>query len=87
MTSNNDFRYDSLRSGRYVYLPVLSNHFVYDEHIFATYATARRQVGKTNLDAGVRLESTRSLGTLVGRGIANRRAYPNLFPTLTVAGP
>ena len=84
VTSDNDFRYDSLRNGRYEYAPALSNHFVYDEHIFAAYATASRVVGKTTLDAGLRLESTRSVGNLLNRDVVNRRAYTNLFPTLTV---
>jgi len=84
VTSDNDFRYDSLRNGRYEYSPALSNHFVYDEHILAAYATASRTLGKTTLDAGLRLESTRSVGNLLTRALINRRAYTNLFPTLTV---
>jgi outer membrane receptor protein involved in Fe transport len=87
VTSDNDFRYDSLRGGRYEFAPALSSHFIYDEHILAAYATASRLVGKTTFDAGLRLESTRSLGTLLGQGIANRRAYTYLFPTLTLSRP
>ena len=87
VTSDNDFRYDSLRNGQYQYSPALSNHFVYDEHILAAYATASRMLGHTTLDAGLRLESTRSTGTLLGRNIVNHRIYTNLFPTLTASRP
>lgn len=87
VTSDNDFRYDSLRNGQYQDAPALSNHFVYDEHILAAYATASRVLGRTTLDAGLRLESTRSTGTLLGRDIVNHRVYTNLFPTLTASRP
>jgi len=87
VTCDNDFRYDSLRAGGYVYAPELSNHFVYDEHIAAAYVTATHTLGRTTVDAGLRLEGTRSVGRLLGRDITNRRAYTNLFPTLTVSRP
>ncbi len=87
VTSDNDFRYDSLRGGTYQYAPALSSHFVYDEHIAAAYATASRPLGRATLEAGLRLESTRSLGTLLGAGIATRRAYTYLFPTLSWSRP
>ncbi len=87
VTSDNDFRYDSLRSGSYQYAPALSSHFVYDEHIVAAYATAARPLGRATLEAGLRLESTRSLGTLLGENLATRRAYTYLFPTLSWSRP
>lgn len=85
--ADNNFRYDSLVTGNYVYAPALSNHFVYDEQVFAAYATAGRKLGRTALDAGLRLETTHSVGNLLNRNQVNRLAYTNLFPTLTASRP
>ena len=87
MRADNDFRYDSLVGGRAMYAPALSNHFVYEEQIFAAYATAGRQLGRTTFEAGLRLENTRAVGNLLNRNQVNRRAYTNLFPTLTASCP
>jgi hypothetical protein len=85
--ADNNFRYDSLVSGEYRYAPGLSNHFVYDEQIFAAYATASRKLGRTTLNAGLRLENTHAVGSLLNRDQVNRRLYTNLFPTLTASRP
>lgn len=85
--ADNDFRYDSLVNGRYVYAPALSNHFGYDERVLAAYAMAGRQLGRTTFAAGLRLENTHSVGNLLNRDQVNRRAYTNLFPTLTASRP
>jgi outer membrane receptor protein involved in Fe transport len=82
--ADNNFRYDSLRNGERVFSSVLSNHFVYQEHIYAAYLTAGRQVGKMSLDAGLRLERTRSAGNSLNLQQINRRDYTNLFPYLSI---
>lgn len=85
VTSDNNFNYDSLRNGTYVYSPVLSNHFVYDEHIYAAYAAASRPLGPaTTLDAGLRVERTRSTGNLLNLNQVNDRDYTYLFPSLAL---
>ena len=85
VTSDNNFRYDSLRQGAYVYSPTLSNHFTYDERIYAAYAAASRPLGAaTTLDAGLRAERTRSSGQLLNLGQVNDRDYTYLFPSLAL---
>ncbi|UOQ70206.1 outer membrane beta-barrel family protein [Hymenobacter cellulosilyticus] len=82
--ADNDFRYDSLRNGSRVFSPVLSNHFVYQERIYAAYLTAGRQLGSLSLDAGLRVERTRSEGNSLNLQQVTERDYTNLFPYLSV---
>lgn len=84
VTADNNFRYDSLRNEVRVFSPVLSNHFVYREQIYAAYATAGRQLGSVSLDAGLRLERTRSAGNSLNLDRVNQRDYTNLFPYLSL---
>ncbi|MGY3089906.1 hypothetical protein ACVWYF_002954 [Hymenobacter sp. UYAg731] len=84
VTADNNFRYDSLRNETRVFSPTLSNHFIYREQIYAAYATAGRQLGKVSLDAGLRLERTRSEGNSLNLDRVNQRDYTNLFPYLSL---
>jgi len=84
VTADNNFRYDSLQNGVRVFSPVLSNHFVYREQIYAAYVTAGRQLGSVSLDGGLRVERTRSEGKSLTLNQVTPRDYTNLFPYLSL---
>ncbi len=84
VTTDNNFRFDSLLNGSYVFSNELSNHFVYDEKVTAAYASIATTLTKTlTLDAGLRIEHTASSGDLRNRATVNRRNYANWFPYLS----
>ena len=84
VTSDNNFRYDSLINNTYVYSSLLSNYFIYREQIFAAYLSGGRQFGKTSLDAGLRVERTLSEGNSITLSSVTRRDYTNLFPYISI---
>ncbi|HEX2900150.1 MAG TPA: TonB-dependent receptor [Bacteroidia bacterium] len=63
----------------------ISNHFLYDEKIFAAYVNASKEWDRFGFQAGLRAESTRSLGNQLGNALQPatefNRQYDNLFPT------
>jgi hypothetical protein len=78
--SDNNSVYDSLINNAFVHSTALSNHFIYDEKVFAGYISASRAFNKTTLDAGVRIESTSSKGNSLTANIVTNRNYTNVFP-------
>ncbi len=63
-----------------------TNHFIYRENINAFYASATKEWQRWGIQAGMRLENTRSEGRQVGNPVvpetAFTRNYTNLFPTI-----
>jgi hypothetical protein len=60
-----------------------SNHFVYTETIAAAYANYSTQLSKrTQLQAGLRLEHTESVGNSITLADRRARSYTNLFPSI-----
>ena len=85
VTSDNNFVYDSLVNGSYVYSTALSNHFIYEEKIFAAYVSFTKSLNKKMaLDAGLRIEHTRSAGNSVTMKQLTARSYSNLFPYFSI---
>lgn len=62
-----------------------SNHFVYDENIYAAYATFTQTFGKTSVQAGLRAEQTNSTGNSITLNKVDKRSYLDFFPTLFVS--
>ncbi|MFD3001843.1 TonB-dependent receptor domain-containing protein [Pontibacter toksunensis] len=67
-------------------VPVLdlrrTNHFIYDENIYAGYITWSSKLGeKFNVQAGLRAEQTQSRGESRTTGQVTERDYLNLFPS------
>lgn len=82
--SDNNFVYDSLINGVFVYSKTLSNHFIYDEKIYAAYISFNKPLHKTlTMDAGVRVERTKSNGNSITSAIETKRVYTNPFPYLS----
>jgi hypothetical protein len=85
VTSDNNFVYDSLINGNYVYSEALSNHFIYEEKIYAAYASINRKLSNTfSIDAGGRLEHTKSKGTSLTSKLITDNTYTNLFPFISL---
>ncbi|HVU94710.1 MAG TPA: outer membrane beta-barrel protein [Puia sp.] len=87
--TDNNFVYDSLLSGVLVYSPVLSNHFIYTEQVYAGYLSLARQWKNASLEAGIRIEHTRSeavvVDTIGATTSDTKRNYLDLFPSLAAS--
>jgi iron complex outermembrane recepter protein len=87
VNSQNTLLFFNEEGGELVYDPTRSNTFEYTENISAFYINYNRKFGdKTSMNAGVRSETTHSLGELIAKtNIENEpveRTYSNLFPSL-----
>ena len=87
VTSDNNARFDSLRSSGWVLDENRSNHFIYKENINAAYVNFNRQYKKLNVQVGVRGEQTHITGSSMSvkgeqnREVKNDSSYFNLFPS------
>jgi len=85
VSNDNQYRYDSLQSGKYVEIEALSNHFKYKERISAVYLSGSKVLGKTSFEAGLRVEHTNADGYTVKQDITNQWEYTKLFPSLAIS--
>lgn len=84
VTSDNDFRYDSLINNIFKYAPTLSNHFVYDEKVYAAYFSLTQPISKDKeWSAGIRVEHTSSTARSLTLNSVTERNYTNFFPFLS----
>ncbi|WP_276480156.1 outer membrane beta-barrel protein [Paraflavitalea pollutisoli] len=83
--TDNLARYELLHSGNWKPDYDKTNHFLYDETIHALYANAQQEVGKWNLQAGLRYEHTaydaNQLGNVMRKDSSFSRQYGSFFPT------
>ncbi|GAB2531401.1 TonB-dependent receptor [Rufibacter soli] len=84
VVSDNDSRFYFNNNGL-VLDPRRTNHFIYDENIYAAYVNFNTKFGEKFLvQAGLRGEKTESTGESVTTEQVNDRSYFNLFPSLFV---
>lgn len=84
VVSDNDSRFYFNNSGL-VLDPLRTNHFKFDETIYAAYTNWSGNIGtKLNVQTGLRVEHTRSVGNLYTTGQVNKRNYTGLFPSVFV---
>jgi hypothetical protein len=84
IVSDNDFRF-YFNNGPLVLDPNRTNHFRYDEKIYAAYVNWSGTVSKkVSIQSGLRLENTSSLGNSLTTGKITPRNYTNLFPSIFV---
>lgn len=81
VTSDNDVQFGTLNGPDYVPDAQRTNHFLYRETIGAAYLTGQQQWAQWTLQAGLRLEHTRAVGTSLTLGQELDRSYLNLFPS------
>ncbi|HZH63607.1 MAG TPA: outer membrane beta-barrel family protein, partial [Flavisolibacter sp.] len=80
--SDNDFRFYFNNSGL-VLDPLRTNHFVYKENIYAAYINYSAPLSKKlTMQAGLRAEQTKSVGTSFTTGQVTPRSYLDFFPSL-----
>ena len=95
--TDNDARYDSVKTNYMLLDSGRSNHFIYDENINAAYVNYSRPLGKKwSAQLGLRLENTNANGVSKGYTYNTqlnkfeytetkfRRSYSQLFPTVYV---
>lgn len=80
--NNNELIADSVSGSQWTPDKGRSNHFVYDENIYAAYITLSKEFKKLSIQAGLRGEYTHSNGNSITINRTDKRDYVNLFPTL-----
>ncbi len=80
--ADNDFLFQRASSGGWQDDALRTNHFQYDETIYAAYGSASREWGSLSLQLGLRGEYTRTLGVSRTTQTSNRTDYFQLFPTV-----
>jgi iron complex outermembrane receptor protein len=82
VSSDNDSRF-YFNNGSLVPDPSRTNHFRYDEAISAAYTNYTTGIGKKlNLQTGLRVERTESVGNLITTGQVTKRDYIDFFPSV-----
>ncbi|HEY0732224.1 MAG TPA: outer membrane beta-barrel protein, partial [Chitinophagaceae bacterium] len=82
INSDNDYRFYFNNSGKVLDI-TRTNHFKYDEQIYAAYLNWNGRISKKiTMQAGLRAEQTRSLGNSLTAGIRTSRKYTDLFPSI-----
>ena len=86
VNTDNDARYDSLKSGGWVTDFEKTNHFIYKENINAVYVNYNKQFKKFGIQTGLRVENTVADGHQFGNSLrpdsAFKRNYTDFFPTI-----
>nr|WP_315031497.1 TonB-dependent receptor [uncultured Chryseobacterium sp.] len=81
--TDNVLQYDVLKdNGTYVNNKDRSDQFIYKEEIMAAYANYNTQLGSYTIQAGLRVERTKSDGNSVTKNNVVSRTYTDFFPTL-----
>lgn len=82
VTSDNDSRF-YFNNGSLVPDMNRTNHFYYEENIYAGYLNWSGTLSKkVSAQAGLRAEQTKGVGTSYTAGQVNKRDYLNLFPSI-----
>ncbi len=89
IVSGNDFRYFDVADRQEVFDPMQSSFFQYTENVAAAYASASVKLSPSlNMDLGLRVEHTESLGELLAEQDVDDktvpRSYTGLFPNLNL---
>jgi hypothetical protein len=79
--TNNDVRFDSLKTAGWLNDPKRTNRFIYRENINALYVSFSQSFKRLELKAGLRAEQTFGRGTSSGSQEEIDRKYWQLFPT------
>ncbi|MEJ8800509.1 TonB-dependent receptor domain-containing protein [Pontibacter sp. H249] len=81
--SDNELQFFEVADGQRINDPKRSNHFVYEENIYAAYANVSTSLSKNlTMQAGLRAEQTISTGLLVTKNEKNDRNYLDFFPSI-----
>ncbi len=81
VNADNDVQFGTLTGADYVPDAQRTNHFRYRETIAAAYLSGQQQWARWKVQAGLRLEHTRAVGTSLTLAQELDRSYLNLFPS------
>lgn len=85
VVSDNELRFYEVVDGRNILDAKRTSHFIYEENIYAAYATFSTSFGKVwQVKGGLRAEQTLSTGNSLTLNRETPRNYLDLFPTLFV---
>lgn len=82
--TDNDFRFEELKSSNWENDVRRSNQFVYDENVNAAYINLNKQFKKTSIQFGLRAEQTNSKGNSITTSKLVERSYLDVFPSLFI---
>jgi len=82
VNTDNDVRFDSLKTEGWRNAANRTNRFVYHEHINAAYISLTQSFKQLELQGGLRAEQTLGDGTSSATSVLIDRKYWQLFPTL-----
>jgi len=82
VSTDNDVRFDSLKTEGWINAANRTNRFVYHEHINAAYISLTQSFKQLELKGGLRAEQTLGDGTSSATNVLIDRKYWQLFPTL-----
>jgi hypothetical protein len=80
--NDNEINADSIKSNLWKPDASRSNHFIYDENIYAGYFTLNKTIKRFSFQAGLRLEYTNSTGNSITINRVDKRNYVNAFPSV-----
>ena len=61
-----------------------TNHFIYKENVNAVYGNYTAALKKWNVEAGLRVEQTNTIGKSITTNQTDKKSYFNWFPTLSL---
>ncbi|RRQ50082.1 TonB-dependent receptor [Maribacter algicola] len=83
INSDSRLQFFTENNGR-VFVPGLSDNYLYDENVYAAYISASKDWEKWSIKAGLRAEHTQSSGNSLALSTVNDLEYFELFPSLYV---
>lgn len=78
---DNNVNYENLVDINWINDNNRSNHFKYEEKVFAAYTSYRHQIGKWSYQLGLRTEYTKQEGNQITIQKTDEKSYWDLFPT------
>jgi len=82
--TDNDFLSSAFLNNEWQNIAGQSNHFIYKENVNAAYANLSKDLGKWQIQAGLRAEHTHATGALITNNTEADQKYLSLFPTVFI---
>lgn len=84
--TDNQANYSYSNGGAWQQDPGKTNHFLYDEKIYAAYSSIQQKFKRWSYQAGLRLENTTYTATQLGHGIRRDSSFNNDYTSLFPSG-
>lgn len=83
--TDNDLLLAKLTGNVFVPDPEYTNHFMYDENIYAAYVNFSKEIKNTGIQFGLRTEHTESKGNSITKNEVVDRNYFEFFPSVSLS--